>query len=58
MGDVEDLRAVLQSCESCMEKISQFTTKKPKHTHPRSEEKSTQTIHKPFLIDLVEERVN
>lgn len=58
MGDVEDMRAVIQSCESCMEKISQFATKKPKHSSNRAEDKCTQTTQKPFLIDLVEERVN
>ena len=44
------------SCNSCLEKISQFTTKK----HPRNsgkDEKWTQTTHKPFLVDLLEERV-
>lgn len=57
LGDVDDMRAVIQSCESCLEKISQFTTKKPKHSN-KFYEKSTQTSHKPFLIDLIEERVN
>ena len=33
--------------------MSQFVTKKPSHSH----EKAVQTIHKPFLIDLIEERV-
>ena len=39
-----------------MEKVSQFTTKKP-HKHHK-DEKSTQTSNKPFLINLIEERVN
>lgn len=55
------MRAVILSCESCMEKISQFTTKKPRqHTNKceKVEDKSTQTVNKPFLVDLIEERVN
>jgi hypothetical protein len=43
----------MSSCNNCRTKISQFVTKKPTHL----QERSTQTTHKPFLIDLVEERV-
>ena len=50
------MRAVIQSCPSCLEKVSQFTTKKPQKNI--REEKSTQTTNKPFLINLIEERVN
>ena len=50
------MRAVIQSCDSCKEKFSQFTTKKPNKSNAK-DEKATQTLNKPFLINLIEERV-
>ncbi len=44
----------MATCSSCKAKISQFATKKPIYLN---NDKSTQTTHKPFLVDLIEERI-
>lgn len=48
------MKEILSSCSNCRNKISQFVTKKTVH----SSERWTQTTYKPFLIDLIEERVD
>lgn len=50
---MEEIKDIMAGCSNCKNKISQFTTKKPVH----STEKWTQTTQKPFLIDLIEEKV-
>lgn len=56
LGEIEEMRSIMQSCTSCRDKFSQFATKKP-GKHSSRDEKSTQTTNKPFLINLIEERV-
>lgn len=34
-SEMEEMRAVMQSCPSCKDKFSQFTTKKPKKQQPK-----------------------
>lgn len=50
---LEDIKEIMSSCNNCKTKLSQFVTKKPSHMQDRA----AQTAHKPFLIDLIEERV-
>jgi hypothetical protein len=50
---LEEMKEIMSNCNHCKAKISQFVTKKPSHI----QEKAVQTVHKPFLIDLIEERV-
>ena len=49
----DEIKEIVAGCSHCKAKISQFMTKKPVH----NSERGTQTTHKAFLIDLIEERV-
>lgn len=52
---MDHLKDIVSTCANCKAKISQFATKKP--IYYSNNEKSTQTSHKPFLVDLIEERI-